>query len=55
MPFAAGVLLGLYAFQRFGHARIGAVFGPVIAVWFTTLGILGVVSIVQTPAACLAH
>jgi KUP system potassium uptake protein len=54
MPLAAGILLGLYGFQRFGTARLGAVFGPVIAIWFTTLGILGVVSIAQTPAVLAA-
>jgi KUP system potassium uptake protein len=54
MPLAAGILLGLYGFQRFGTARIGAVFGPVITVWFTALGIIGIVSIVQTPAVLAA-
>lgn len=54
MPLAAGILLGLYGFQRVGTARIGAVFGPVIAVWFTALGILGVTSIAQTPAVLAA-
>jgi KUP system potassium uptake protein len=54
MPLAAGILLGLYGFQRFGTARIGAVFGPVITVWFTALGVIGIVSIVQTPAVLAA-
>ncbi len=54
MPLAAGILCGLYGFQRFGTARLGAVFGPVIALWFTSLGILGLTSIAQTPAVLAA-
>ena len=54
MPLAAGILCGLYGFQRFGTARLGAVFGPVIALWFTSLGILGLASIAQTPAVLAA-
>ena len=54
MPLAAGILCGLYGFQRFGTARLGAVFGPVIALWFTSLGILGLASIAETPAVLAA-
>ncbi|HET9992023.1 MAG TPA: KUP/HAK/KT family potassium transporter [Kofleriaceae bacterium] len=44
------ILIALFAAQRFGTARVGAVFGPVMLVWFATIAVLGVVQIVQQPA-----
>ncbi len=43
------ILIGLFAFQRKGTARVGALFGPIMVVWFATLAILGLVSIARTP------
>ena len=54
LPIALGILVGLYFSQRFGTGRIGAVFGPVIMLWFATLGLVGVASVVQTPAVLAA-
>lgn len=43
-------LLGLLFFgQRQGTARIGAVFGPIILIWFVTIGTLGLLSILRNP------
>ncbi|MES2958160.1 MAG: potassium transporter Kup [Pseudomonadota bacterium] len=50
VPGAAAVLVLLFAFQRFGTARVGALFGPVIVVWFATLAYTGVAQIMQEPA-----
>jgi KUP system potassium uptake protein len=36
-------------FQRKGTARVGALFGPVMVIWFITLALLGIVNIVQAP------
>ncbi|MGQ0658999.1 MAG: potassium transporter Kup [Chromatiales bacterium] len=49
VPISLLILIVLYLFQRHGTARIGAVFGPFIVLWFTTLGVIGVSSIAQTP------
>jgi KUP system potassium uptake protein len=49
LPFAVLTLLGLFAFQRRGTAVIGKFFGPVMAVWFVTIALLGIFSIVRHP------
>jgi len=49
MLMALVVLFGLFLIQRKGTAFIGFLFGPVMLVWFLTLGVLGAVSIVKTP------
>ena len=54
LPITLAVLFGLFSFQRFGTASVGRLFGPVILIWFTTLGALGVVQIVQSPQVLAA-
>jgi KUP system potassium uptake protein len=49
VPVAAAILVGLFALQRFGTAKVGAWFGPVILLWFGTLAVTGVVQIAQQP------
>ncbi|HJU05111.1 MAG TPA: potassium transporter Kup [Nitrospiraceae bacterium] len=51
---AVVVLVVLFIFQGRGTGRIGRIFGPVILVWFVTLAVLGLVSIVQTPGVLLS-
>jgi KUP system potassium uptake protein len=46
---ALGILLGLFAIQRLGTRFIGRLFGPVMLVWFVTIGLLGIASILKTP------
>ncbi len=50
VPLTLLVIVGLYALQRHGTARIGAVFGPVCVVWFLSLASLGVMGIAQHPS-----
>ncbi|MBI2835074.1 MAG: potassium transporter Kup [Acidobacteria bacterium] len=49
MPLTIVVLVLLFVFQARGTARVGAVFGPVMIVWFTTLAILGALAIASEP------
>ena len=49
VPIALVLLIGLFVIQRYGTGRVGAAFGPVMLVWFFIIGILGLVSVVQTP------
>ncbi len=49
VPIALVILVGLFMLQRSGTASVGALFGPVMVVWFLTLAILGIASIIQTP------
>ncbi len=50
LPLTVAILVGLFAMQSGGTTKIGRLFGPVMVVWFTTLALLGAVSIVHTPA-----
>jgi KUP system potassium uptake protein len=54
VPASAVILMLLFTVQRFGTARVGALFGPVIVLWFATLAGSGVMQIVQEPAILTA-
>ena len=54
IPITIAILIGLFAVQRHGTARIGAIFGPVMFLWFATLGVLGAVQVVQHPTVLAA-
>jgi len=49
VPAALVILIGLFLIQSRGTASVGAMFGPVMLLWFLTLAALGVVSILKTP------
>ena len=50
VPISVLVLLGLFAMQRFGTHSVGRFFGPVMVLWFTVLGLLGIRHILLEPA-----
>ncbi|WP_369604142.1 potassium transporter Kup [Enterobacter asburiae] len=54
LPLTVAVLLALFLLQPFGTARIGKIFGPVMALWFLAIAALGVRGIVQHPTVLLA-
>ncbi len=43
------VLYALFVIQRKGTSFIGRLFGPVMLAWFSVIGLLGVLSIIQSP------
>src|SRR5262249_10522861 len=49
VPLTCAILVGLFAVQRWGTGGIGKVFGPIMAVWFTTLAVMGLYHIAQRP------
>ncbi len=49
VPVTVLILLGLFMAQRFGTARVGSAFGPIMLIWFLTIATLGVRAIVQRP------
>lgn len=49
VPIAVTILVGLFAFQSRGTARIGRMFGPLICIWFGVLAVLGLIQITQAP------
>ena len=54
VPLALVVLVGLFAVQAHGTQRIGALFGPIMVVWFVTIAVLGGQSIAHRPEILLA-
>jgi KUP system potassium uptake protein len=49
LPATVAILLALFLVQRRGTAQVGALFGPVMLVWFATLAVLGAVQIARHP------
>ena len=49
VPIATGILVALFAIQRFGTGVVGLLFGPVCALWFVSLGVVGVWHIAKAP------
>ncbi|MCL6697435.1 potassium transporter Kup [Sphingomonas sp. NSE70-1] len=49
VPTAIGILVGLFAIQSHGTARVGALFGPIMLIYFLTLAMLGGMHIVKHP------
>ena len=49
VPIAVGVLIGLFALQRGGSSKVGAIFGPITIVWFLVLASSGAWGIYQNP------
>lgn len=49
VPLTIAILLGLFLLQRRGTEGIGKLFGPIMLLWFATLGFLGFLQIVQYP------
>jgi len=50
VPITLVVLTALFMFQRHGTERVGKLFGPVMAVWFVVIAILGLMHIGDNPA-----
>ena len=49
LPITVAVLSVLFAIQQFGTKLVGSLFGPVMAIWFGVLALIGVVEIAQHP------
>ena len=54
VPFAVVILIALFSIQRAGTATVGAVFGPVMIVWFAVLASLGGYHVLQDPGILAA-
>ena len=49
IPITAVIIVSLFLVQRFGTGAVGRLFGPVMGVWFTAIGAIGVRGIVGHP------
>ncbi|EMD83848.1 potassium transporter Kup [Pacificimonas flava] len=54
IPIALTLLVGLFIIQSRGTAKVGAMFGPVMLIYFTTIAVLGLSQVVQHPEVILA-
>lgn len=54
VPIAVVILILLFLMQRFGTAKIGKLFGPIMLLWFLTLAALGIYGITQNPVVLKA-
>jgi KUP system potassium uptake protein len=53
-PLTTLVLISLFCVQRFGTAAIGAIFGPIMVVWFLSMAWLGINGISLNPSVLSA-
>ncbi|MEI6764773.1 MAG: KUP/HAK/KT family potassium transporter [Bacteroidota bacterium] len=49
VPIALGIICFLFLIQKFGTDLLGKSFGPIMLIWFTMLGVLGLSHIVDFP------
>jgi len=54
IPYVIGILAIIFIAQQFGTSLIGKFFGPVMLIWFSMLGILGVSFILENPTVLKA-
>ena len=49
LPTTCAILIGLFSIQYMGTERIGFYFGPILLLWFLSIGYLGLVHILHQP------
>jgi KUP system potassium uptake protein len=54
IPISLVILIGLFLVQHRGTHGLGRVFGPITALWFATLGILGLIELIKEPEVLVA-
>ncbi|MDO9101799.1 MAG: potassium transporter Kup [Candidatus Nitrotoga sp.] len=54
LPITIMVLTALFLVQKRGTGAMGMAFGPIMILWFSVLGVLGILSIAQSPHVLLA-
>ena len=54
VPVTIAVLLALFLIQSRGTATVGALFGPIMVIWFSTIAIMGIPWIVREPHVLMA-
>jgi len=54
LPLSIFVLIALFCLQPQGTARIGRLFGPIMTLWFVTIGALVLLGIVRHPGVLVA-
>jgi len=50
MSVVIAIIAGLFFIQQFGTSLVGKAFGPIMFIWFTMMGVLGIGFIIQMPS-----
>jgi KUP system potassium uptake protein len=54
IPASVIIIVLLFAFQSRGTGTVGKIFGPIMVLWFATLGVLGAAAVVKEPVVLQA-
>jgi len=54
VPITVAILIALFSIQSHGTEKIGKIFGPITLLWFLTLGLLGLVKVIDNPQVLMA-
>lgn len=54
IPITIGIITLLFGVQKFGTAKIGAIFGPLTALWFLAISASGIPWIIENPSVVRA-
>lgn len=47
IPIVLAIITGLFVIQQFGSNLVGKLFGPIMFLWFSALGLVGILFVVQ--------
>jgi KUP system potassium uptake protein len=53
-PIAVGILIGLFAAQSRGTAKVAAMFGPIMVIWFVSIAVAGAMHLRDDPYVLMA-
>jgi KUP system potassium uptake protein len=54
LPITVFILVALFLIQKTGTDVVGKLFGPIMTIWFVTIGLMGLYQVVQNPAILVA-
>ncbi|MBC7522047.1 MAG: potassium transporter Kup [Sandarakinorhabdus sp.] len=54
LPISIGILIGLFLLQARGSAKVGALFAPIMLVYFVVIAVMGASQILRDPTILLA-
>ena len=54
LPITVLILIVLFFFQRRGTSGVGKIFGPIMTLWFVTIGVLGAMAVLHVPRVLFA-
>ena len=54
IPLSIVIIVGLFAMQKRGTGRLGALFGPAVTVWFISIAAVGLPWIIKNPAILMS-